>query len=376
MGGGRGAELPVEGQVSVRLLWSGGGVRSATLTAQRPQPAQVLRGQTLAQAEAFIPRVYSLCGEAQGVAAGILRAQFEPAAQVPTLLQEGAVRVGMETVREHLWRLGLDWPALAQLPPTPGPLRSLMAGRQAFAATPAAASAWASATLVELLGAADPNWPESLDAGDFLTWRKECQAPLPQLLRGLEPGLKGLGPSQVPAFASVDLAAFLSAVVGRLPAELDYAVRPDWAGQVLEMGPAARLRGAVAQLLTVDGAVVDAWFRLVARVLELAQALLRLRREEAPVLPVALWQCERQAAVALEMARGVLLHWVALDNADRIADYRIVAPTEWNFHPRGPAFAGLTALGADNPEALRDQVTRVVMALDPCVRFHLELSDA
>ncbi|MBK6630066.1 MAG: nickel-dependent hydrogenase large subunit [Betaproteobacteria bacterium] len=36
----------------------------------------------------------------------------------------------------------------------------------------------------------------------------------------------------------------------------------------------------------------------------------------------------------METARGTLLHQVTLAG-DHVAHYRIVAPTEWNFHPRG-----------------------------------------
>lgn len=47
----------------------------------------------------------------------------------------------------------------------------------------------------------------------------------------------------------------------------------------------------------------------------------------------------------VETARGLLLHEITLDG-DRIADYVIVAPTEWNFHPRGRLHDWLLGLPA------------------------------
>jgi Ni,Fe-hydrogenase I large subunit len=61
---------------------------------------------------------------------------------------------------------------------------------------------------------------------------------------------------------------------------------------------------------------------------------------------------------------------------ERIADYRIVAPTEWNFHPRGPFVRGALALAPATPEALQHQANWIVASLDPCVAWRLEVGRA
>jgi hypothetical protein len=53
----------------------------------------------------------------------------------------------------------------------------------------------------------------------------------------------------------------------------------------------------------------------------------------------------------VETARGLLMHEIALDG-ERIADYFIVAPTEWNFHPQGPTAGWLKGRDARHREAL------------------------
>jgi Ni,Fe-hydrogenase I large subunit len=65
------------------------------------------------------------------------------------------------------------------------------------------------------------------------------------------------------------------------------------------------------------------------------------------------------------------MHEIALDG-ERIADYFIVAPTEWNFHPQGPIAGWLKGRDAGNREALNAFAARAVAALDPCVRWELE----
>ena len=73
----------------------------------------------------------------------------------------------------------------------------------------------------------------------------------------------------------------------------------------------------------------------------------------------------------VETSRGMLMHEIVLDG-ERIADYFIVAPTEWNFHPDGPLPAWLIGRDATDREATRTFVARAVAALDPCVRWELE----
>ena len=54
----------------------------------------------------------------------------------------------------------------------------------------------------------------------------------------------------------------------------------------------------------------------------------------------------------METARGLLMHEIALDG-ERIADYCIVAPTEWNFHPQGPLAGWLIGRNAGDRAAVQ-----------------------
>jgi Ni,Fe-hydrogenase I large subunit len=116
--------------------------------------------------------------------------------------------------------------------------------------------------------------------------------------------------------------------------------------------------------------------RAVARLVELAR-LVGVVAGEAP--------SERRHGAALvaggtglswvETARGLLVHRVEVDG-DRIAGYRIVAPTEWNFHPRGAFVQGALELAPATPEALRLQAGWIVSSLDPCVAWRVEVGNA
>ncbi|MFZ1573767.1 MAG: nickel-dependent hydrogenase large subunit, partial [Chromatiaceae bacterium] len=75
----------------------------------------------------------------------------------------------------------------------------------------------------------------------------------------------------------------------------------------------------------------------------------------------------------VQAARGLLVHRVAIQ-AGRVADYRILAPTEWNFHPQGAAALGLATLPDADDETLHRIGGLFVTALDPCVAYDLRIA--
>jgi len=119
--------------------------------------------------------------------------------------------------------------------------------------------------------------------------------------------------------------------------------------------------------------------RITARLVELARWLLELRAGDAApvppprVLSVPLGNGEGLAAV--ETARGMLLHRARLVD-QHVADYQIVAPTEWNFHPAGALATGLLGLESSDDVQLQGAARLAVHALDPCVAFRVEADHA
>ena len=74
----------------------------------------------------------------------------------------------------------------------------------------------------------------------------------------------------------------------------------------------------------------------------------------------------------VETARGMLLHLLQLD-ADSIARYVIVAPTEWNFHPAGACVEGLRGLESRDHYRLRKKAELMVASLDPCIAWQVDV---
>jgi len=88
--------------------------------------------------------------------------------------------------------------------------------------------------------------------------------------------------------------------------------------------------------------------------------------DSAAALPAGVGLAQVQAA------RGLLVHRLAVADG-LVRDYRILAPTEWNFHPQGAAALGLAALPARDEATLRRQAGLFITALDPCVAYDIVL---
>lgn len=83
----------------------------------------------------------------------------------------------------------------------------------------------------------------------------------------------------------------------------------------------------------------------------------------------------RQGMAWVEMARGLLVHQVEIEGSGgdaRMGACRVLAPTEWNFHPQGEVAQRVAAMDAERPAGDTERRVRLLMAaFDPCVPFEL-----
>jgi Ni,Fe-hydrogenase I large subunit len=76
---------------------------------------------------------------------------------------------------------------------------------------------------------------------------------------------------------------------------------------------------------------------------------------------------QTRGAAVVETSRGALAHVVGVDG-NRVTSWRVVAPTEWNFHPDGPMARGLVGAPAQD---LHKRISLLAAGLDPCVAFEV-----
>ena len=169
----------------------------------------------------------------------------------------------------------------------------------------------------------------------------------------------------------------LNEVLPGIEGDERFAQQPDWQERLMETGSLARMQSQplLAELLREDGVSILA--RFLARLFEMVELLDRLRNPTSAPGWVQGTNLRQGAGLAwVQTARGLLLHRAELDEQGAVKDYRIVAPTEWNFHPNGAFVGALTGKSAASADEARRDAELLVQALDPCVAYSLEIEHA
>lgn len=382
----------LEGRIDILLTCTGGAVANVDIRSSRPQLAQGLMAGREPEAVADLAGlIFSLCGKAQQVAAQAACQAARGESPGPDVQRQREHAVLVERAQEHVWLLLLSWPELAGYAPDMSSLRDLRqaakssrfsaceSGEPAGAVAEPARFADALDSLLEtaLLGESATRWA-SRDLAGFDAWRHQSETSVARLFAELGNG-PDMGISRVPllpALAHMDSALAVE-LAGQVLGDAAYCTTPSWLGAPAETGALARVSDHVMLADWIARRGRGAGARLLARLLELVEMSQRLRGDPClsdRATEVRSWMLGDNVGMAgVETSRGLLLHVVRLQDG-RVADYRIIAPTEWNFQPGGPLAQALTGLAA-GPD-LEDRARLVSRSLDPCVSYGVELSDA
>jgi uptake hydrogenase large subunit len=174
-----------------------------------------------------------------------------------------------------------------------------------------------------------------------------------------------------------DAADIPSVLLPGLLNDANFPALPAWNGRAAETGSLARMQRhpSVAAVLASQGTSIHC--RMFARLTEIGDLFARLYADAAGTSPWVNGTFVADGGLAwVQNARGLLVHYAKLDAAGRIATYRIVAPTEWNFHPSGAFTHGLAGRTAGSPDAARRQAELLAISLDPCVSHQIEVQHA
>ncbi len=339
--------------------------------------SHLLHGQAPDQVVSKLGSVFTLCAHAHR---RVARLALDAAASTPQIESSAEqVSLCLETARDHLRSMALDWPQ--RLPQHSASSQNMGWLRDCplplVTAQPLTRSDAAWSALEQLRGWLEEKILVQSTIGWLARHREPealalwCQAQSLQLTPAhCLSQWHAWAPVCSPEVRRLDVldtdtscqSSHLQQLAHDLIKQPDFAQCPTWRGQSAENGPWTRLRHRANPMANT------VWTRLSARWLELVEiASMRPQTSPPSCMPLlssgALKLSEGQALGWCEMARGLLLHWVQLDPQGKVQDYRVVAPTEWNFHPEGALAQALTALTATDTQAAQS----LAAAFDPCV---------
>ena len=364
--------MTTEGALSLTVHWDGASITDARVLSSRTALAsRALEGRASAEAIAAVPRLFAVCSRSQSAAARLACEYALRDEAGETLLARGELDALSEYALESLWRLLLAAPALVGEAPREAELAAIRKTLLPLAREAhwfALADALEAALVASIYGL-------PLAAWRFIACREwlGISHPVPRMLARL------MSPQPMPggvdALPWIDAEALSRNIAAWLDAEEAYVAAPVWLGKPVETGALARTSDHPKVREVSDHPVVA---RVVARLVELAAIPMRIRNVAAGDAPRWIRGVQHEAGrglAAVETARGTLIHSVAIEDG-RVGSWRIVAPTEWNFHPQGAFVRGLRGTLAESEERAHAAARRLAFALDPCVASEVTVAHA
>ena len=324
------------------------------VTVQQRRPALVssLAGMSAKAALRLVPMLLPVCGRAQAVAARRAVAAAQGDINLATA-DPDELLLWREQAFAAAWRYCVDWPDLlgearrmAELAAVRGATNDLACGEH----------------LAQMIAGVDR--VQSVD--QLLAWARgsdSIAARLAVLALESEATVDGSERLAGDALAEIAVKAF---------ARRSFDPLSPW-DSPLEVGPLAMVRDPLVAALPAQLGNSTA-SRILAQVLDTRVICRQLAGAGAGAEGEHNgWLLE--AGIGMGRAttsRGPVFHRVSLrgGTGDRVADWRVLAPTDWHFAPRGPVVAGLEQ--PRNAERMR----LLVSSYDPCAPWSLHCNGA
>ena len=368
--------MTVEGAITVRISVDAGHVCRADVSSTRlVTAAKVLAGRDPAEVKHLVPLLFPVCGVAQGVAcARAIEAALGRPSGADVEIARDVACLG-EAAVSHVWQMAMTWPDASG---SPTAIELVREARHA--------SARLHAAIFEDKGT--DGLRSEIAEGDA----RDAIASLARVLSELRTSASSLaalvinewreGFGRASAVTPTVAALDLEIVGARLAADASFADHPVLRGPIdVSAFARQRRRRVVADLEAEHGRGVLT--RLAARALEAnavvdqlgarLAALVASRGSGEPELPHAISPAPGEGVGIADTARGPLVYRVTA-RSELVDDVRVVAPTDWTFHPRGVLARGLE--GAVATPTLERDAGWFILSLDPCVPWKVEVHDA
>lgn len=390
--------MNIEGGLKITLCREKNLVQEVDIQSQRPlQAVNIFHGKAVMEVVRTLPLLYHVCGVAQACAAVTA---CEQAMTIQTDRASKLARemlVWMETAREHLWRIMVDWTdrlketkdkvSLAQLQQIlPQLKQALFTDNKGF--YPGAQAVVDKNVVqsmikrlkqileVSVFGLPLEQWRTYTTNPALQNWLNTADTPAAKMLRRA---------AEMEQSNNLDaecnyLPVFQESTLHKHLEQSDaygFVAKPLWRGVPCETTVLSRQyqHPLIVELWDIYGNGLVT--RMASRLVELAfipETLDRLLEQVLAVSPQPKNPIsQRQTGVGLaqvEAARGRLVHRIVLEKGI-VRRYQILAPTEWNFHPQGIAAQLIKCLPAHDEKILKQQADLLINTIDPCVHYEL-----
>lgn len=367
---------------------------SVSVVNKRPvQAASLFSGKSIEETLQLMPLLFSICAKAQACASVRAIECAQGITPHPGVQQQRQAIVDIESLREHLWRIFLQWPALSGVSPVHQPMADIIKLQQSLQAVlnsdnaifrpgvgPSVTDQIQALKLTQQIDQIfqqslflinSDQWLEINSLGDLHSWLNTTKTPASTLIkRIIENGWESAASNCSPALPPLDTQD--SEQLAQLMQADDYIAQPVWQGYPAETSPLTRNHSS---LLTdcqnhFNNGLLTRALAVLTEVAQLAKGLTQWFTGNGN-----LFGYQKSGAVIGQTlaARGQLFHSAECEK-NTIKQYRILAPTEWNFHPLGSVKMALSQLQGSAHE-IEQQASLFTELLDPCVAYQITIAN-
>ncbi len=366
--------MSLNGELSIQLNLAKQGdylhLNNIDINLARPNLAQkMLKGQTPEEAIKRITQLMTVCQNAQTAAAKLALGY--------KLIDEEILTIEYENIEQGFWRLVIDLPKLLDIEL---PLLVFIKLRQAIAHQNKAEIKLYAEQLFQQLCQLSSNEFTQLSNSTLLHWLNESDSPMACCLRQVALMMptdvsnndKGSKPSLLATFPDETLLITLGAL---LQSEDSFYQKPSLNEQSCETGSLSAMQNHPLFSLLLTQGVAG---RFVSRLLYIANKISELDNDISTRSISGCFSLQQSESTTekgfslgwVQTARGLLVHMANIQE-DKIIQYSIVAPTEWNFHPEGALNKMLIHSHFSSTQLAEKAVKLAILALDPCLEFNL-----
>lgn len=385
---------PAEGIIRIELSSSGGKGAVQIENARSLAIANAFAGKKHTEVADLAPLVFSICRAAQSAACAEAIESALGAKASPRAKAIRELSVLSETAREHGLQVLHSWPGCLHAPePALGPssVKRLLGLDQEISrcladekATDLAKLRHAIGELTAVLGESifgevPAEWLSRRDLEQLSLWAQRNETLAQTIVEYLiQTGMADAGAAEIAPLPPLKPQELQPILFGESAAS--FVAQPEWEGGPRETTPLSRnLNHRLIE--SINGRYgLGLLARLTACLIELADIPGRmisladsLAKENENTQASGEPREHGTGFGFAEAATGRLVHAVEIAEG-AVRRYRILAPAEWNFHPKGAAAQGLARIALAAPNR-REAIARLfITAVDPCAGYELSLS--
>jgi len=381
----------VQNQLAINITTKNNQVENVAIKSSRiTNAADIFVGKKVDEVLSLLPLLFSVCGKAQQTASLQAIENFYHLPDDPKIQQYRNSSVKMESIREHLHRIFISWADFIKTPQDIKSMQQIMQLQHKFQEvlttdiykiSPKTINIDKSKIkdlqieleqhLTQNIFKIRPDeWLQIKNIQDLQNWADNTNTIAAKMIKFIiDKKYQNIGSSSTPPLTAIN-----QKIIKEIIHNKDYIKNPTIDNECYESTSCTIIKTELLSAISKEHGK-SMLHRAVATLTQIASNNENLfnnnNDDDGDKKDLKIYK--NHGIGTIIAARGKLVHCIKIKD-DEIKNYKILAPTEWNFHPQGSLQKMLIGLKGDKKE-LKKIINMLICLLDPCVDYELNFKE-